>query len=135
MRNFYDNNYLSDYDETPIIYMAYIGKYSLKEEETVKVYDVLKLGSSNNFAERDLNHNRHIYKNFIVQQIWKVASSKKTERKIIQHPAMKNILENVEINGEKYTGLIIMKDKTKAPEYYINMVHAIINNYKSMETN
>uniref|UniRef100_A0A6G6AB07 Bro-n domain-containing protein n=1 Tax=Borely moumouvirus TaxID=2712067 RepID=A0A6G6AB07_9VIRU len=125
-KSFYDDNMLSDYQNIPAIYLAYIGKYNNKH--------ILKYGKSNDFVTRDLEQHRIMYKKFNVIKIWETMANDKVESKIKINFASKNMST---VLSKKELGIkckqatkreLVVLNEVNDLEYCLNMIDNVVKN-------
>ncbi|AGC02442.1 BRO-N domain containing protein [Acanthamoeba polyphaga moumouvirus] len=125
-KSFYDDNMLSDYQNIPAIYLAYIGKYNNKH--------ILKYGKSNDFVTRDLEQHRTMYKKFNVIKIWETMANDKVESKIKTNFASKNMST---VLSKKELGIkckqatkreLVVLNEVNDLEYCLNMIDNVVKN-------
>jgi prophage antirepressor-like protein len=126
MKNFYDDNMLSDYKDKLAIYLAYIGEYLGKH--------ILKFGKSNDFVRRDLKEHRKMYKQFNVIKIWETISNDLVEESIKYNFLSKNMLitltnKELKINcPEKTKRELVRLDEINDLDYCLNMIDNVVKN-------
>lgn len=124
-KSFYDDAYLSDYFNNPVVYFAYIGMYDGKHK--------LKWGFSTNFARRDLDEHRSDFKLFNVMGIWKTMAYKTVEDKIKINFISKNMVTPLIIKKQIKKGTttstkkeIVTLNEINNLDYCLNMIENVV---------
>ena len=118
--SFYTENMLSDYENCPVVYLLYLGEYE-KEH-------ILKWGSSQNFARRELHEHRPNFKEYNVIKIWKTIAFKQVEDKIKINFLSKNMVKPMKIGKNGKTQVeIVSLDEINNFDYCINMINKVVD--------
>ena len=126
-KSFYDDNSLSDYENTAVVYLAYIGEYNGKYK--------IKWGNSENFVRRDLKEHRNTFKVFNVMGIWKTLAHLAVERKMKINFESKNMVTPLTLKT-KVKGIskksrkveIITLNEVNNLDYCLNMIENVVKN-------
>jgi len=124
-KNFYDDNMLSDFANKNAIYLAYIGKYKGKH--------ILKYGKTKDFATRDLDQHRKMFKKFNVIKVWETLACDHAEDNIkinFEGCGMSVTMTKEELGIEckgKTKRELIKIDEIKNLQYCINLIDGVIN--------
>lgn len=106
-KSFYDDNMLSDYENNPVVYFAYIDEYNDKHK--------MKWGFSKNFVRRDLDEHRKDFKIFNVMGIWKSLAYQTVEDKKIKGKTITTTKKE-----------IITLDEVNNLDYCLNMIDNLV---------
>lgn len=120
---------LSDYEDNPVVYLAYVGKYSNKYK--------IKWGFSKNFVRRDLDEHRKDFKIFNVIGIWKTLAYQTVEDKIKINFESKNIITPLKIEKNIKGKIInttkkeiITLDEVNNLDYCLDMIETLVKKTK-----
>ena len=124
IKNFYDDNMLSNYKDILAVYLAYIGEYNGKH--------VIKFGKSNDFVRRDLIEHRKMYKTFNVIKIWETMANDLVETNIKYNFMSKNMLTSltkkelgIKCSEQTKRELVILNEVNDL-DYCLNMIDNVV---------
>jgi hypothetical protein len=98
-KSFYTDNFLSDYDNRPVVYLAYVGKHKIIVDDTPKEEHVLKFGVTREISRRDLDEHRKFYETFNVLGIWETLSNFEVEDQLKKNFESQGMLIDLKIKG------------------------------------
>lgn len=130
-KSFYTDNFLSDFDNKPVIYLAYIGKHKITLNGITKAEHILKFGLTRKMSRRDLEEHRKFYETFNVLGIWETLSNFEVEDQLKKNFESKGMLVDIQIKGrnkkkeENRTEHIIINE-VKNLDYCLNMIENVV---------
>lgn len=74
-KSLYEDHILSNYDNHPVIYFAYVGKHIVIINSIEKEEDIIKFGQTRKMNQRDLDEHRKFYNKFNVLGIWETLAN------------------------------------------------------------
>ena len=118
-KDFYENNDITDFENTHVVYLAYIGNDNNQY--------ILKFGVSGDYPRRELEEHRKTYKNYNVINIWPANANYLIESKIKKAMRAKRVIHKGKIKGTELIALngVFTLDKC------INTIDKIVQNTKS----
>jgi len=117
-KSFYDDNILSNYDNRPVIYFAYVGEHVVIINGVTKKEHVIKFGLTRKMSQRELDQHRNFYSVFNVLGIWETLANVEVETKIKRNFKSMNMLVDLKIKGKKKE-----KEENRTEHIVLNEVH------------
>lgn len=132
-KSFYTDNFLSDFDNKPVIYFAYIGKHKVKINGVTREEHILKFGVTRKMSRRDLEEHRKFYETFNVLGIWETLSNFEVEEQLKKNFESNGMLVDVQIKGknkkkEENRREHIVINEIKNLDYCLNMIENVVKN-------
>lgn len=97
--DFYKDQQLSDYENFPVVYFAYVGIHNGEHK--------LKWGHSKNFVRRELDEHRKDFETFNVIGIWKTLAYETVEDKIKINFDSKNMITPLQLKKRTKKGIAL----------------------------
>lgn len=131
-KSFYDDNMLSNYDNRPVVYFAYVGKQMVVIDGITKEEHVIKFGQTRKMSQRDLDEHRKFYKIFNVLGIWETLANVEVEKQIENNFESMNMLVPIKIKGknkkkEENKREHIVLNEVHGLDYCLNMISNVVN--------
>ena len=131
-KSFYDNNDLSNYMDSPCIYLAYVGKHKVIIDGKEVIKHIIKYGNTTQIDERDLNQHRKFFPIFNILGIWKTLAHLKVEKRIEKNFRCKNMLVDLKIKGLTGTKEVnrrehVVLTQNHGLEYCLSMIENLVN--------
>jgi len=121
IKNFYDTNSFSIFDNKAILYIAYVGKY--------KGEHIFKFGLTRDLFQREYDKHRKQFELFKVVFIGECDNCEKIEKKFKKELKMRCISRNLIIKGKQQTELFTITNKF-THEYFIDIMKNLISTHK-----
>jgi prophage antirepressor-like protein len=122
IKEFYDDNLLSDYKDKRVVYLAYVGRHNDEE--------ILKFGISKDFPRRELKEHRKAFSTFKVQHIEICDSNQEVEEKLKIELDARKMLRKLKIEKTMQTELCAL-NAVNGIESVIGIIKRIAGNTKS----
>jgi len=117
-KSFYEDHILSNYDNRPVIYFAYVGKHIVIINGIKKEEDVIKFGETRKMSQRDLDEHRKFYNKFNVLGIWETLANVEVETQLKKNFKSMNMLVNLKITEKNKT-----KEENRTEHNVLNEIH------------
>jgi prophage antirepressor-like protein len=122
IKEFYDDNLLSDFKDKRVVYLAYVGQHNGEE--------ILKFGISKDFPRRELKEHRKAFSTFKVQHIEICDSNQEVEEKLKIELDARKMLRKMKIEKTMQTELCAL-NAVNGIESVIGIIKRIAGNTKS----
>jgi prophage antirepressor-like protein len=122
VKEFYDDNLLSDFKDKRVVYLAYVGRHNDEE--------ILKFGISKDFPRRELKEHRKAFSTFKVQHIEICDSNQEVEEKLKIELDARKMLRKLKIEKTTQTELCAL-NAVNGIESVIGIIKRIAGNTKS----